>query len=136
MAAHGRRWGRSSCFGRWGSKRAMWIARSQGPVHALRWCSGNDLPRGKIFRPRSLAMQKWKRLTCSILFGLAATAAALFGQGNTGSIVGTVTDPSGALIPGVEITITNLQTGVSTPAITDSAGAFAARFIVAGSYKL
>src|SRR5712692_10039683 len=83
-------------------------------------------------RPRSLAMQKWK----SIAFGLVATVAALFGQGNTGSIVGTVTDPSGALIPGVEIAITNLNTGVSTPATTDSAGAFAARYIVAGVYKV
>src|SRR5437762_10749062 len=81
-------------------------------------------------------MGKWKRLASSITLGLVATAAALFGQGNTGSLVGTVTDPSGAVIPGVEITITNLETGVTTPATTDSAGAFAARFIVAGLYKL
>jgi len=71
-----------------------------------------------------------------IIFGLAAIAAALFGQGNTGSIVGTVTDPSGAVIPGVEITITNRDTNVSTPATTDSVGAFAARYIVPGRYLL
>jgi hypothetical protein len=81
-------------------------------------------------------MQKRKRLTCAIALGLVATAAALFGQGNTGSIVGTVTDPSGAVMPGVELTITNLDTGVSTPAKSDSAGAFAARYIVAGGYRL
>ena len=71
-----------------------------------------------------------------LILGLAAAALSLFGQGNTGSIVGTVTDPSGALMPGVEIAITNLNTGVSTPATTDSAGAFAARYIVAGAYRL
>jgi len=71
-----------------------------------------------------------------ISLGLAAVAAVLYGQGNTGSIVGTVIDPTGAVMPGVEILITNTATGVSTPATTDSVGAFAARYIVAGSYKL
>jgi hypothetical protein len=63
-------------------------------------------------------------------------AAALFGQGNTGTLVGTVTDPSGAVIPGVEITITNADTGVSTPATTDSTGGYAVRYVVAGRYKV
>lgn len=44
----------------------------------------------------------------------------------TARIQGTVTDPSGAVIPGVKITVTNTATGVSKTIITGSDGSFSA----------
>src|SRR5262245_22138775 len=46
-----------------------------------------------------------------------------FAQGN-GSLGGVVTDPSGALVPGVTITATNTETGVETTTLTNESGAY------------
>ena len=42
--------------------------------------------------------------------GLVLPSTAAFGQG-TASIVGTVTDPTGAAVPNAKITITDMDTG-------------------------
>ncbi|HVP47175.1 MAG TPA: carboxypeptidase-like regulatory domain-containing protein, partial [Bryobacteraceae bacterium] len=43
-------------------------------------------------------------------------------QTTAGSIVGTVTDPSGAVIGGAGITVTNIDTGIATKTATDNSG--------------
>jgi hypothetical protein len=55
---------------------------------------------------------------------------------NSGDIRGSVTDPSGALIPGVTITVTNVDTGVSKNFSTNDAGLYDTNSIVAGSYTV
>src|SRR5438477_242739 len=51
--------------------------------------------------------------------------SSLFGQvGGTGSIQGTVTDPSGAVVVGAAVTATNLKTAVETARKTTDAGFF------------
>ena len=42
-----------------------------------------------------------------------ASVACLAQSTNSGDIRGSVTDPSGALIPGVTVVVTNVDTGVS-----------------------
>ena len=58
--------------------------------------------------------------TAIVLALLGATAS--FAQ--TARLGGTVSDPSGALIPGVSITATNTATGVKTTTVTNEAGAY------------
>jgi hypothetical protein len=53
----------------------------------------------------------------------------------TGSIVGTVIDPTGALIGGAEITITNVATGQSIQLTTNSSGSFNSGALIPGNYK-
>src|SRR5215469_9749061 len=53
----------------------------------------------------------------------------------TGSIVGTVSDPSGAVISGAEITITNFATGQLLELTTNSSGFFNSGALVPGNYK-
>jgi hypothetical protein len=57
---------------------------------------------------------------------------------NTGSgdIRGTVTDSTGAVIPGVTITVQNLDTGVSKNYVSDNAGLYDTSSIVTGRYRL
>jgi len=57
-------------------------------------------------------------------------------QTATGRIVGTVTDPTGAVIPGVTITVTNVDTMVTYTAVTNEQGAYQAPLLSIGMYTL
>jgi hypothetical protein len=52
------------------------------------------------------------------------------------SIGGTVSDPTGALIPGVEVTATNVNTGINTTQVTNEAGAYSMPSLQPGNYRL
>jgi len=55
---------------------------------------------------------------------------------DTGSIVGTVSDPSSALISGARITITNIATGQVVEVITNSSGSFNSGALIPDNYKM
>jgi hypothetical protein len=55
---------------------------------------------------------------------------------NGGSIQGTVTDPSGAVIPGAQITISNAETGFSRTITSDSAGFYSLGPLIPGNYSI
>jgi hypothetical protein len=59
-----------------------------------------------------------------------------FAQTTTGRISGTVTDPSGAAIPGAGITVLNNGTGVSWRAATDDRGFYVAPNLPVGDYSV
>jgi hypothetical protein len=64
-------------------------------------------------------------------------SGACFGQStNSGDIRGTVTDASGALIPRVNVTVLNVDTGVSKDYPTNQDGLYDTSSIVTGSYKV
>src|SRR6476660_7783181 len=48
--------------------------------------------------------------------------AKSFGQAVYGSIVGTVTDSTGAVVPGAKVTVTNVQKGTTANVTTSNAG--------------
>jgi hypothetical protein len=58
------------------------------------------------------------------------------GQVLYGSLTGTITDPSGAAVPGAKLLILNVNTGVSKPAATDDRGSFLVQDLQPGSYKV
>jgi hypothetical protein len=55
---------------------------------------------------------------------------------NAGEIRGTVTDPSGAVVPGVVVTVSNNDTGVPKQLLTNAAGIYDAVSILPGNYTL
>ena len=57
-----------------------------------------------------------------------------FGQGNTGTILGTVSDSSGAIVPEVKIVVLNVDTGIATTVQSDHLGNYRAQFLPPGSY--
>ena len=70
-----------------------------------------------------------------LMLGLALLSSAAYCQG-TASIVGTVTDPSGAAVPGAQITITNTGTGFVRNTTSNAAGAYSARELPLGRYDV
>ncbi len=58
------------------------------------------------------------------------------GQVATGSIVGSVTDSSGQVVPGAQVTIRHVDRNTSTSVVTDDNGAYTALFLVPGTYEV
>src|SRR5882762_6591768 len=64
-------------------------------------------------------------------------SASALSQGiATGSISGTVADPSGAVVPGAKVTATSNATNTPTTATTSGEGLFALRSLPPGTYKI
>jgi hypothetical protein len=71
-----------------------------------------------------------------LLLGCAG-GGALFGQNtNSGDIRGTVTDPTGAVIPGVRVTVKDVDKGVTKTFTTDGAGLYDTGSIVPDHYLI
>lgn len=67
---------------------------------------------------------------------LLLLSTALLAQVERASIVGNAADKSGAVMPGVEITVTNEATNTSTRLTTDEAGSYTAVNLIPGSYTV
>src|SRR5881296_1280741 len=59
-----------------------------------------------------------------------------FAQLPTGTILGTVKDASGALVPGAAVTAQNLETGTSRSTLTNETGAYRLAALPVGRYDL
>ena len=72
------------------------------------------------------------------LFALTVFLAASFSFGQTlnASLSGTVTDSSGAVIPGASVIVTNTATGIATKTTSDAAGNYTFPSLPAGNYDL
>src|SRR6476660_8890177 len=72
-------------------------------------------------------------MAAALLFGTALPSHA---QVLYGSIVGTVEDPSGSVIPKATVTVVNKQTGAIRETAADEAGRFSILTLPAGAYDL
>ena len=69
-------------------------------------------------------------------FVSALFAFPLLAQNITGSFTGSVTDPSGAVVSGAEVTATNLETNQALAARTNELGGFQLLYLRPGPYSL
>jgi Carboxypeptidase regulatory-like domain/TonB dependent receptor len=53
-----------------------------------------------------------------------------------GTITGAVSDPSGAVVPNANVTVTNLATNVTTAAKTNNSGVYLASNLIIGTYRV
>src|ERR1035441_6793371 len=67
---------------------------------------------------------------------LALCATAVFAQTNRGSLSGTVSDQTQAVMPGVTVTITNLGTNEVRKVTTSANGSYSATNLEPVSYKV
>ncbi len=80
-----------------------------------------------------------KRLFHGLLvlaFGFCAGHVAIAQNSNSGDIRGTVTDATGAVMPGVSVTVTNNDTGVITKYVTNGDGLYDTNSILPGNYTV
>ncbi len=76
------------------------------------------------------------KLVLASLLALGSLTGAAKAQALYGSIVGNVTDPQGAVLQGVSVTITNTGTGLKLDATTDNTGSYIFRNLLPGVYDM
>jgi len=82
-------------------------------------------------------MNSWK--FSNGLLGFVALLLMSVGLGfaqSTATLSGVVTDPSGAVVPGAQVTLHSLATGLDRQIVTDSAGLYIAPSLVPGDYQV
>ncbi|MGH9351691.1 MAG: carboxypeptidase regulatory-like domain-containing protein, partial [Terriglobia bacterium] len=93
---------------------------------------------------RRTGSQGFLRSLVSVALGVFVALVAVvcvfpplaLGQAVNGSVVGTVIDPSGAVVPQARVTITNVGTTVSQTARTDASGYYSFPDLPPGNYKV
>jgi hypothetical protein len=75
------------------------------------------------------------RLVASVIL-VFVVSLPVVSQTNTGRVMGTVTDQTGAAINGATVIVTDVERGVTRSLTTDQAGAYVAPNLLSGTYKV
>jgi Carboxypeptidase regulatory-like domain len=71
-----------------------------------------------------------------VVLATLALQPAVSAQDFRGSILGSVTDTQGGAMPGVAVTVTNLNTNVSSTVVTDDKGRYRVQYLISGTYSV
>ncbi len=77
---------------------------------------------------------KWTT-NAALLGVLLVSGSRAFGQADAG-LTGTITDPSGAVVGGATVTVTNQATSVAQKLVSSSAGTYTVRGLLPGIYRI
>jgi hypothetical protein len=75
-------------------------------------------------------------LAAAIVLLCFAVSNTTFAQTGNASVGGFVQDPTQAFIPGVTVTATNTQTGVTSSVVTNESGTYTIQTLLPGTYKI
>src|ERR1700736_757686 len=86
----------------------------------------------------TLKMARARRIMCVLgaILGVLLFSLALFAQGNFGRILGTITDQTGAVLPGATVSVIDTQRGLARTLTTDQAGEYNAPTLIPGAYTV
>jgi outer membrane receptor protein involved in Fe transport len=71
-----------------------------------------------------------------LLFVLLAFPLAAVAQVTTATIVGTISDPGGATVPGAQVTARNVDTGLTRSVVSSDDGTYRLEFLPVGKYSI
>lgn len=74
-------------------------------------------------------------LAFACLLVIAGCSISAFSQSTAGRVIGRVSDPTGAVVSGVKVTLTNEATGVGRDATTNESGDYSFIEVVPGNYR-
>ena len=83
-------------------------------------------------------MLRMTRAICILLAfaSVLVTSTAAYAQFDTATVIGTVKDNTGAVVPGATLILMNLDTGISTTRVSDENGSFEFITVRVGRYKI
>src|SRR5215467_2469042 len=115
------------------------MAEFKQPKNGLRFCFGNNLyEKHPHLGVQSTELEGVMQHLRVLVVGLCLfiSLAPLSAQTTTGSIVGTVSDPSGAVIAGASVSVSNMDTGIAVKTSTDSTGNYVVTPLPVGRYSV
>jgi Carboxypeptidase regulatory-like domain len=77
-----------------------------------------------------------KRVALGLLLVAGLLPASLAAQAVTGTILGTISDASGAIMPGTTVTLRNVNTGLTRVVVADTNGEYTAPSLPTGKYTV
>ena len=87
-------------------------------------------------RGTGLSLQAFGRLGPAIVVLIAFGTSLIFGQGGTATILGVVHDTTGAVLPGVTITVKHVDSGLTRTVVSSEQGGYVAPLLPVGPYEL
>jgi hypothetical protein len=101
-------------------------------------CDGQSQQRSETTEARSQHSDARRRLRAALLIALLITASVFCAraQSTMGSILGTVQDASGAVIPGAIVTVKSLDQDLTRSSTTNDSGEFLVENLKAGHYSV
>ena len=73
---------------------------------------------------------------CFLLISISLLSTSLFGQTFRGTILGTVTDPQGAVVAGATVNVRNVNTGLERSTATSGDGSYSVPELPIGTYTV
>jgi hypothetical protein len=77
-----------------------------------------------------------KKLRLIVPLLVLALSSPLFGQAVNATLLGTITDPSGATVPGVKVTVVEVATGSAHQTVTNESGNYTLPDLPPGTYSV
>jgi len=71
-----------------------------------------------------------------LFFTLALTLTSLFSQTSTATLLGTVSDSSGGVVPNAEVTVRNIETGIDRTTLSNALGEYVVALLQPGEYEI
>lgn len=99
---------------------------------------GGTVSRRRLHRQRAVRMGRARLLVLFLVLvlGLAISNTPVLAQSTFGSVIGTVSDSSGAVVKGASVTLVNVDTAVERKVATDNTGGYSFFNLDAGKYNL
>src|SRR2546427_4770595 len=89
-----------------------------------------------MVRKTGIGLRSFGRFATAIVVLIALPTCLVFAQTSTATILGVVKDTSGALVPGVSITVKHTDTGLTRTAISSETGDYNVPLLPVGAYEL
>src|SRR5207247_4692457 len=89
-----------------------------------------------MVRRMGVTTRVFEKVLTAIVILIAFEACLVFAQTSTATILGVVKDTTGALIPGVSITVKHTDTGQTRTAISSETGDYNVPLLPVGEYEL
>jgi len=86
-----------------------------------------------MFTGKNFGMRTIQLAIIALLLAIPLAAVA---QVTTATIVGTVTDPGGAIVPGAQVTARGLDTGLTRTVTSSDTGTYRIEFLPVGKYSV
>src|SRR5438034_202842 len=89
-----------------------------------------------MLRRMGISQHLFARFVTAIVALIALGTGLVLAQTSTATILGTVKDVSGALIPGVSITVKHTESGLTRTVVSGERGAYDVRLLPVGAYEI